>query len=82
MPKKPQLRKKFRSTPLTKLLSSEYEHIILSGQWLNDDIIIVAQERRYPTVNGFQNVALGHTLSYNIRKENLCRYYIMGIIIG
>uniref|UniRef100_A0A1X7VCI6 Uncharacterized protein n=1 Tax=Amphimedon queenslandica TaxID=400682 RepID=A0A1X7VCI6_AMPQE len=69
--KKPQLRKKSCSTPVTKLLLSENEHIILSGQLVNDDFINVAQDlikRRYPTVDGFQDVILSHILSYNIMK--------------
>lgn len=44
-------------------------NILLNGKWLNDVIINEGQrliKQEYPHVQGFQDVALGHTMAFSI----------------
>ncbi len=58
--------------PLTSPLPTHSSFILLEGKWLNDVIInegqrLIKQDKQeHPHVQGFQDVALGHTMAFSV----------------
>ena len=53
-------------------LTADDKDVLLSGAWLNDALINVGQElikQTHPHVAGLQNVELGRTLSFDVKKD-------------
>ena len=55
-----------------QILSKGDEHILLSGEWLNDTIANASQRliaKSFPLFNGFQDTNLGQTLAFEIQRS-------------
>ena len=53
-------------------LSKADEHILLSGEWLNDTIVNASQRlitTSFPLCNGLQDTNLGQTLAFDIQRS-------------
>ena len=53
-------------------LSIVDEQILLSGEWLNDNLVNAAQvliAESFPHSNGLQNTTLGQTMAFNIQRS-------------
>ena len=66
-------------------MGMEDKELIINGKWLNDNLVNGGQQllvNKLPHLNGFQNVALGHTLAFEYRSRNSFKFCILAVDIA